>query len=165
MSDQQQQLATTTQYLTDQKLQELAANPQNQVFYYDQAEIAEAEAKRLTVTESRKMVSQIRSRTLELHSIFPKWTVKQIQNKLCRERTDFAQFQETHTTLFTKIADPQAPPHHLTHVKHMLDTLERQEKGEITADEAKELIAFYIDRNTNKKVPKRKGDKNSGAEI
>jgi len=44
-------------------------------------------------------------------------------------------------------------------VTKMLDTLERQEKKEITMEEAKQLIAFYMQQQMAVKTPKRKEKK------
>jgi hypothetical protein len=140
--------------LTKQKLAELAADPANQVYYYPEEEKQPEPS--LTVQEARNVIQEIRARAAVLHTQLPDWSVEQIQNKLCRENPSFAAFSLTHSLLWTKVSAFDAPAHHLKHVQKMLEVLERQEKKEITMEEARQLIAFYMTRHTLVKQPKRK---------
>lgn len=143
--------------LTKQKLAELAADPANQVYYYPEEDKEQVTTEpSLTVQEARNVIQEIRVRAAVLHTQFPDWSVEQIQNKLCRENPSFAAFSRTHEMLWTKVSAFDAPVHHLKHVQKMLEVLERHEKKEITMEEARQLIAFYMTRHTLVKQPRRK---------
>lgn len=141
--------------LTKQKLAELAADPLNKVYYYEDDQ-KPPEKPPMPVQEARNMIQKIRNRVAELHAQLPDWSVVQLQNKLCRENPDFAAFSISHELLWDKVSAFNAPPHHLKHVNKMLEVLERQEKNEISMEEARQLIAFYMTQNTALKQPKRR---------
>jgi len=148
------------QQLTKQKLAELAEDPNNRVFYYEEEDKnAPAPSLALPVATARSLVFRIRQRALELHANYPDWTAAQVQNKMRRENPDVAAFSFSHTMLWEKISLFDMPQNQMKWVTKMLDTLERQEKKEITMEEAKQLIAFYMQQQMAVKTPKRKEKK------
>jgi len=147
----------TSVQLSEAKLQELAEDPNNIVYRLQDDKEKPAE-NILTAQETRKMVQQIRYRARVLHEELPTWSVKQIQNKLCREKEEWAALarNDSWNRLWQKVSDFNAPPHEIKHVMHIIDVMEREEKKEITHEEAKQLVTFYLQQNVGKKLPKRK---------
>lgn len=148
--------------LSEAKLRELAEDPNNIVYQPQQEERKPSTG--LSAAETRKMAQQIRCRAKILHEEYPTWTVQQVRNKLCRENVEWGKLarNESWNRLWQKISAFDAPPHEVKHVMHILNVMEREENKEITYEESKQLITFYLQQNTGKKIPKRKGDKKVG---
>jgi hypothetical protein len=156
----QKKLAMDSVQLSEAKLRELAENPNNMVYHYQDQPDSAATPPVTSAQESRKMVQEIRYRCKALHEEYPEWTKQQIQNKLCRENPVWRNLSQTQNRLWQKISDFDAPPHEIKHVHHILTVMEREEKKEITHEEAKSLVTFYLQQNVGKKTPKRNPDKN-----
>lgn len=151
--------------LSEKKLQELAADPTNLVFHDPQALAATTTTTTTPpprIAEVREMAKQIRQRMLVLRAELPSWNIDQIRNRLCRERTEWLEFAQrygganTSKFIWQVTTDPDAAIHDLKHVEHLFQVAEREQKQEITAEEAKTLVQYYAMQNLGKPKPKKR---------
>jgi len=151
--------------LSEKKLQELAEDPANLVFHVDPATDGTAVDTTTVaprIAEVRDLAKQIRARMLVLRAELPSWSIDQIRNRLCRERTDWLEFAQrygganTSKFIWQVTTDPDAAIHDLKHVEHLFQVTEREQRGEINAEEAKTLVQYYAMQNLGKPKPKKR---------
>jgi len=150
--------------LSEKKLQELAQDPKNLVFHVDPVTEANQPPTQTVppIREVRDLAKQIRARMLVLRAELPTWSIDQIRNRLCRERQEWFEFAQrygganTSKFIWQVTTDPDAAIHDLKHVEHLFQVAEREQKGEITAEEAKTLVQYYAMQNLGKPKPKKR---------
>lgn len=143
--------ASRTEKLTEERLEQLAQDPNNVVYKYEDKHDAEPA---LSADIARNIVREIRKRYGELRAEHPTWTDDRVRERLCVESKDWKAFATTHKMLFSKTTDRGTDEAQMKHVFYILFMHKQRETGALTPEECNKQVQEYMLRQfmTDKKA-------------
>lgn len=137
-------------YFTDEQLARFAKDPKNRVFQFTHDRPTEKEPAAII----QQQATDIRQRYVQLKQQNPTWADDKIRSRLVLEMFKWKRFQERYNQVFMRLTSSTTTDEQVSWIMQMMQTLEEQESGLITQQQANAIVHQQMWKRCSKKIPK-----------
>lgn len=142
--EKKKELSYGTEKLTQDRLKELAKDPNNVVYEFEVDEDVAKSKPQWDADHVRDLIKAVRQRFIELKDQHEDWADDKIRTRICVEKKEWKQFAKHYKLLFARITDATTTDDHMKHVFYMIWAQKLRETGKLTADQSNSLVQQHM---------------------